>query len=800
MNLAWLVAVLQPHDVAPHPNFPDDEYDAQPAPRLAAFVIGDAWRRRRASQLSADGNANGEGDVVTLAQRCLRADTIAVSVAALAARLTGARPTDVAEAAALALLTCSAAAELDDYTTCFAVLDAQLRWTPRANAPDDALVRAALLQQKALRLRDAGQPHLASSLEAADMLMHLNVAACSAFPTSRSVSWSSLTTLEQVRVSLLAAIGSLISMDDAEAAETRGMPTWQEQVRSPAASVILRTTRDRADTYASYVAQLFARQFGSQTRTIGGPERPDLFSSVLLLELAGHGQVYAAREELALLRLVQAEGDPSETADALRLLRHAAAKNELDLALRRLRSAGPLSVLSHDARQVLRTRTAPELLRTVELRVLTVAAELLAPAEARAGLAAVRTSLAAGGPPDLPGEWQLPMLRKEVAWVAAAVLGNACGAVNEVAGLLLDEVAKEQADEQLLDWSLQRAAAELEWSGVSRPAQRAWIDFLEARAAALPGTAEAVLTRIGRPPPASVSASPLDKLIHQLNVALTGGPVDPALVRDGVPLIRDALATIRADAARGSYSIGGTSKADVAAGLALVAHADELWPDLTEFLVDPAVHREDRSRAFERLARSRATLPSDVADRFRRNAQQLLMSNGPDLFDTSLVPYPEALRFLGSHSLLSDADTYDAVAALAGGATPAARREAAITVAALAAARPRSELLALALPLARDDDVEVRAHAGRALAVLARPEESLAAVAQRRLGDLLAEDGLLAPLLVLRALADVPGGLAEAVRRQVEDLAQQHPSRSVREEATRLAQQDPPSEPDRVRR
>ena len=95
-------------------------------------------------------------------------------------------------------------------------------------------------------------------------------------------------------------------------------------------------------------------------------------------------------------------------------------------------------------------------------------------------------------------------------------------------------------------------------------------------------------------------------------------------------------------------------------------------------------------------------------------------------------------------------------------------------------------VLALALPLARDDDVEVRANAGRALAVLARPEEPLAAAALRRLTELLGEDGLLAPLLVLRALADVPDDLPAAVRRQIEELAAQHPSRSVRTEAGRL--------------
>ena len=62
--------------------------------------------------------------------------------------------------------------------------------------------------------------------------------------------------------------------------------------------------------------------------------------------------------------------------------------------------------------------------------------------------------------------------------------------------------------------------------------------------------------------------------------------------------------------------------------------------------------------------------------------------------------------------------------------------------------------------------------------------------------DLLAEDGLLAPLLVLRALIGVPGGLQPVeVRNRVAGLAEQHPSRLIRKEATRLlAEQEPPTE------
>jgi hypothetical protein len=782
MNLAWLAAVLQPNDVAPHPNFADDEYDSGGPPRLAAIVLGDPWRSHRAAELA---EKTDDDDLVTLAERCLRTDTIAVSVATLAGRLTGPRPGDLAQTAALALIASSAAAELDDYGTCLRVLDAQLRWTSKNDVSDDALRRAALLQQKALRLRDAGQQHLPTTVEAAAALSHLDVERCSSFRTSPGISWSSRTTIEQIRGTLVDAAASLIPTDATDVAEAAGLPTWQERVRTSAPSVAVRTARNDAETYAKYVEQVFARQFRSQARSIGEPARPDLFDTVLALELVGHGGVFPARKELALLRLVQT-GEPEELADALRLLRHAAAKNELDLALGRLRAAGPLAVLSDDARQVLRTRTAPELLRTVEMRVLHIAAELLAPAEARVALDAVRASLAAGGPPDLPGRWELLVLRKEIAWAAAVALGNACDAAGQVAELLLNEAEKEQQGDQLLDRALLRATAEIEWTEVPQRIQVAWTELLNARNADLPGTAEMVFARLGRSAPILDSSAPLDALRHGLNTAIGGGAIDPAIVRDGVPLIREELAKIRSEAARGHYSFGGLTVADIAAGLVVVAGTDELWPDLTEFLLDPAVQRQDRTPALERLARADFTPPREVGVRFRQQAQQLLASAGQDLLETPINPYPAALRFLGAHGLIDTADLYDALAILAGTRDPDGRREAAVTVAALAAKAPRGELLALALPLANDSDVEVRANAARALALLARPNEPLATLARRRLRELLLEDGLLVPLHILRALADVPEGLLDPLRSQVADLADQHPARSVRAAARRL--------------
>jgi hypothetical protein len=782
MNLAWLAAVLQPYDVAPHPNFPDSAYDSSGPARLAAIIIGDSRHSRQM--------ADRAGDLISFVEKCLRTDTIDTGVTKLAEWLAGPRPDDLAQAAALALIASSSASELDDYDHGLQVLDNQLRWTSSIDDPDDGLRRAALLQQKALRLRDAGKAYVPTLLEAAEILANLVVERCNAFPTSPGISWSSRTTVDQIHKSLIHSAASLFPVDASATVKAIGIPTRLDLVREPAPNIITRTARSDASTYSDYVEQVFARQFRNRGKSVGTRPPADLFYSVLALELAGHGLALSGRKDLALFRLVQADSIPTNISDALRLLRHAAAKNELDLTLDKIRAAGPLSALSDDSRQILRTRTTPELLRTVEMRVLHVAADLLAPAEARVALNAIRETLSAGGPADLPDRWELPILRKEVAWAAAVALGNASDGPGEAAELLLKEAQKELQGDQLLDRALRRAVAEIEWTAVAQEIKDSWTEFANAQSEQLPDLAETVLTQLGQPSPTPDPSSPIDVLRHALNAAIRGGSIDPGVVGDGILLIRRELTRIRADAARGHYSFGGVSIAELATGLLVVGATDELWPDLADFILDSAVAREERTPALERLAFSDIELPEEVADRFRQHAQQLLVSTGPIIFGEPTSPEPAALRFLSAHRLVEPGETYGAITILASSSDAESRRQAAETIALLAGIEPRGELLVPALPLASDNNVEVRASAARALALLTRLDEALATVARRRLSDLLREDGVLVPLHVLHSLMRIPENLLAQVRGQVEDLAKHHPARSVRAAARRLLQRD----------
>lgn len=794
MNLTWLAAVLQPRDVARHPNFSARTVPVTPAERLAAVVIGGDWLAPlRDDDAQEQAGPSDEADLVALAEGTLRPLGIAASVSTLAQRLRDGASPDPAQAAALALMTCCAAAELDDYGTCFAVLDAATqRLDDRDDDDDGRLVRAAVLQQRVLRLRDAGRPHVDTALAAGRVALAVDASRCTPFATGLGVGWDSRTTCEQIRAALVDAAAASLPMEEETAAREAGLPDWQARVKAPPTVFAQRSTAMRADAYAGYVREVFDRQYRTGTWTIGGSQPSDLFHAALAAELLGHPAATLRRRELAMLRLVQPHLDLSQDRDVIRLLRHASARTDLDLVLRRFRMAGPLTALSADARQILSARTAaPELLRSVELQVLQVAADLLAPAEARRGLDAVRAVLAAGGPGDLPGEWQLPLLRKEHAWRAAAALANACDAQTEAAELLLAEAVAAGADE-LADRYVATAARIVEWGSVSPAVAARWAAWTTEHAEAFPSTAETVRDALDLGDPAADADGTLDAVVSGLNAAIRGTAAAPALGAQASEAVRRSLAQVVSGAARGISQLGGVEPADVAAGMITVAGATELWPELTALLTDPAVRQTHKARAFERLARAAdLAVPAAHADAFQRAAGTLLRPEHDPFEPQSPSPYPPALRFFAVHRLLPDPEVMDLVAALAGSQEPTARAEAARTVAAVAAASPSADLLVLALSLAHDDDVGARSHAGRALASLSSLSTPLAAVAERRLIDLLRQDGLLAPTRLLGALAEVSARLPRAVREQVAALSTDHPSREVRAAAAAVLQRPP---------
>lgn len=778
MNLAWLAAVLQPRDVMYAADGEHAEEHWSGVAHLAGLVLGGNWKRQL-KELPSDPQ---EAEVLQIAERCLRQDSIDDAVYELAAHLRERPSEDEAQGVALALLLCSAAAELDDFETGIGALGAQLDRLDGLRGPDVQLLRAAVYQQRALRARDSGGPYVNDLLEVGRILSTFDPAECSEFPTSKGIAWSSRKTSADMHDGLLRAASGLYPMDEPL---PNGILLTRAQLSSePWSAADTRAWSKQADEYPRFVEQQFEKWSGTAGRVVFiGRAGADIFHALLGLELIGSRLVRSVRKNLALMRLSQDVDDPSLAADALRLLRHAGASKELSHALRRIRAAGPLAALAKDARQVVGRRLGTTSLRTVEIDVLAAASDLLTKPEARRAIDAIEAALDSElGPAGIVGEWKLPVLQRETAWKALAALAGPAQSEDRVARTLLKELEQLAQDVELGDRGLRAAVVRLDWKQVVPETRRRWSRTLESRRQDFPASFEGLASFAEDAPDVRGEADPLERLASWVNAEIRGQrhSNEPPLDEEAV---RRAMARVREHAAMGRFSFGGTNAADIAAALVSTGHGVGLWTDLAEFLMDSRVARDDRTPALDRLAFSHPEIPPEAALLIRQKANGALhgASSTPGLsMENQLVPYPAAVRFLSVCGFMDVGETYGYIAQFAGSGDEVARREAARTVALLARHSPREDLLSLVLPLSHDNDASVRAQVAVALAHLAATSDALAAVADGRILQLLGEDGVEIPLMAIRALGNASIPLSEKLAAQLEWARDSHPSRSVR--------------------
>jgi hypothetical protein len=246
------------------------------------------------------------------------------------------------------------------------------------------------------------------------------------------------------------------------------------------------------------------------------------------------------------------------------------------------------------------------------------------------------------------------------------------------------------------------------------------------------------------------------------------------------------LQMTRDDAIRGRFTVGVTSAAEVAVGLAADAGISQLWPDIVGFLLDPRVSRRDKEAPLERLARAEQPLPMDVLRELGSGIETVLSARSIDPLGTEVLPFPAALRFAATHELLSDEAVLAHVARLGGAYGVPGRVEAARTLALMVrSGRGPDWADALVLQLSHDGDPVVRGESGRCLATLLRRGKRHRELVEQRVLQLLNEDGLVVPVLVLRGFQEFDGAvrLSGEVLAYVRKLSTNHPARGVRLQA-----------------
>ena len=109
--------------------------------------------------------------------------------------------------------------------------------------------------------------------------------------------------------------------------------------------------------------------------------------------------------------------------------------------------------------------------------------------------------------------------------------------------------------------------------------------------------------------------------------------------------------------------------------------------------------------------------------------------------------------------------------------------------------QPPPWLVVLAMQFSADVSAMVRAEGARSMALLLGKDEDYDSLLTGRLMELLQQDGILVPSLVLASLAAVKRDVKidGALRAVVKDLAAQHPAHQVRKLATEfLGSEDSP--------
>lgn len=790
MNLAWIVAVLRPLDIAPHPNFRDPEYDSSPPAQLAGIVSGDPSRWSRLP-------VEGEEDRNTIDQAVYYA-SLSFTTQGLRAGFNGLvleaqrREQDDARNCALALLACCAAAELEEYEEVDGIL-AEMLSRLSFDTPEGKLLRVALLQQKSLRFRDTGREFAPLTSEVLSLLDEISDSDFSEFPTSSGSSIGHAQSIRHVITALRHAAWSLAPFDRGNTdgdAQAHAVPSWQEIVRTPKSNQALKIDQLRASEYAKFVQVSYNQVFRSRARTFGGGGAPTLFYASLNFELLGDAAVYRLRKESALLKLLQCassgQADAEEVADSLRLLRHSNAKSELDLAVERVRASGPLEALKKESAQILLHRRESHMIRAPELRVLRGAADLMGQQEALEALQVILGVIESGGAQPAPGTSQLDVVRLEPAWLTAAQLSNIANECDKVAILLLQSARDSCPGDQLRDKAIGRALHALNWETVSAGTQEAWDTFFEEGVPDMPTSRRVfeVLTS-SRQRLERAQIENLEDVANRVNAAMSGHPMASSDLDTSVAVVEESLAQIRTTASRGAYSFHMIDPADVAAALIIHCDATGLWSTLSEFLTDGKVQRSDKSDALDRLAHRKLQIPREVLATFQRHSEVLLNSSTEYFDDDAVSPFPAALRFLASQAVMAEDTAFSLIAQMFGRGEPESRVEASRTVAALATSLSSHWVLAQAMQFSHDSEPAVRGNAARALSIYSAEASEFGETAQRRLTEMMRGEAILVPLLTIRQIRQIPE-FPSSAKREIGHLAAIHPSAIVRKEAMEM--------------
>lgn len=797
-EITWLTALLSPRSVSPHANFRSTD-QVTPAGLLGLVVTADISDQKELASRLEHPLSDTEARLIEAAKASISLGTVTQGLDTLVEICSDDTGDDFGLRVAACLLASAVLSESDRPWHAVELLS-RVMATAAVETDDDRILLAALAQQKAMRAYEAGERFESDRDEARDLIASVASGGLSRYPTSRGSRWPAATTNRHLVAALRDANQDLY---DAAVGfpDTKTLQRWLKAPTSPLISAAISTGTNGSN---KFVDERFAEFTMSSERSVRSQDPVDhpLWRSLMFFELVGHRRlVRTHRQRLGKLRMLRANGHVELCREGLRLLRQGEDAKALRLGLGLVRGGGPLAALAEEAKTIVAERLAPPLLREGELATLEAAAQLLNHEQAATALTHVLATLDQV-PPASSFFQQAPAIRKEHLFKTAAALAPISNSVDELVETVLSSVRKiGPTNDQLLVRAHTRGLRSVDWDDVGQAAKERWAAWLHASdAPSLEGWSSMIDLVAPEFQDDTSAASArgsvpmsFDRIANELNAMMALNDAQPSYTGQLRASASDAVSRrldeIRSQASKGMYSMYSTDAADLA--VALIQHTNaDLWASVTDFLLDEKLPRRMKAAALDRISGRPEVVPIATRQKLEGAAELLLAPRGfTSPFDApDIDPFPPAVRALAALQVLTEAEVLSATAVLAAGSTTSKLEAARLlsTVVSTAAGVPQWAI-SIALQLSSDSSANVRAEVGRTLALAIHRSTFAIELLEERLLGLLAEDGILVPLLVLRGLSDGVEIDSQAIRDRIQDMAEHHLVFGVRVQAGLIA-------------
>ncbi|MHA7665934.1 HEAT repeat domain-containing protein [Mycolicibacterium sp. HS_4_1] len=730
MNLEWLVAIFEPN-LLNEVGY-SSEQSALPTAELAKAMQRRILRSPFDEEIS-DPSVRAVYETLLGHEHAL--DRLIESLATEQVRQ------DLAKMTALTLVACALLAERDDVSTCHRIIiDALALLT--TTSPSADLCRALILQQRALRNYDIGEPPEFDLNEVRRLLENIK------FHPSPELAIGQNTDTFRV-----AALDNIVEALNSSAA---GFDLFE---RAPDMGYVGADLEDdQLGQYRRWLGSVYETTLSRTSRTDYGA---DLYFENLRLEVLGHRDVYRSRKELATMRIVgfRPALPAAVAADGLRLFRLAGADSELRRLVDELTFAGPAGPLLTEGLRIGTQRTSERSLRTGEMIVLAAAAEVMPPTQAFQTLTRVLSVIRRGGPTTAPLHWQAEFSKDEEAWAAAAALAGAAGTAKMLAQELLVYATPVRLADISYDTVIAGVVRALDWEDITDDLRSRWHSLWSRQVREHPQSpTAAVLQKALKLAPEGLlkdDQAPLNELAESINHYLrTSQPIPDPVYSVAKRAVLAGLAAAAKEASGGTFVRRVISSAEVAAVLLTQFADDDIWAGLLEFLTNPLVARSEKSRAFDILTRERPNLNSQLKARYANGLTTLVTQPDPWAFDDSdgRPVFVAALSFTFAYGMLSDEIVADHLGALASSLDVQTRRDAGRSLSLLSIKSVGDWMLPKVYALSGDSDPTVRVAVAHALGEICRRPDVVGSMAIERLTELLRSGGVFVPLQTLNQL------------------------------------------------